>query len=269
MRWSELATWDTTDNTLQVLRFVFLYLYARFRVPPPRTAASALMHPVAFVASRTMPRRRRRAASKCFMVSSEALANVRRLAILAHITRAGGSYVRGRLFTKDSTEDAPERTARLAALADVVGYAGEACDVLAFLTGTGLFWQALGFTRRTRHSWTAVRQRQGLERVGVYVSLVAILLQIVVVRRRRAESYAALDGAALHLEKEDYHFLQRRLRWLRIERVCLWGDLGFTAFEAAAATADKELFEASTGLFASIMRLARILSEHHNGPLDI
>lgn len=184
----------------------------------------------------------------------------------------------------------------LASIGDFVAHVGESFDVAAFLHGSGLFWNAFGMKNIAELPPWLQRRRRGLERVGVFVSLAALVIQIYVAHRRRKgimrEMMHSVKAMQREIERMDkdrdaarqfvprarlsveqtYSTLlaeRRRLRWLGIEQWCMYGDMAFTLTEAWAPTNDNELLEASTGLFAAILRMLRLWNEIRFGSLDI
>lgn len=302
-RWT--TDWYVGALTQQALRFVFLLLESHYRIAPPQTRLQAVRHPTVFVVSRLLAKSTRLLLSKWLMILSEGIANVRRLALMALWLYLGGKHVAPRAAAPgadDDDDDHASTTERLALAGEVLAGLGEGCDVLAFLTGSGLFWRALGLRRRPQ-GWMQ-RRRRGLERVGVFVSLAALLVQLGVTARRNDEitedmgrsvqtmqtQLEAFDAAAAHgdpapadvrptdeasvrthVEAEYVGYLhsRRRLRWLGIERVCLCADAGFTLYEAWAPDRDKDFVEASTGLLAAVLRLLRLWNEARFGSLDL
>jgi len=184
----------------------------------------------------------------------------------------------------------------VASIGDFVAHVGESFDVAAFLHGSGLFWNAFGMKNIAELPPWLQRRRRGLERVGVFVSLAALVIQIYVAHRRRKgimrEMMHSVKAMRREIKRMDedrdaaqelvprarlsveqtYNTLlaeRRRLRWLSIEQWCLYGDMAFTLTEAWAPTNDNELLEASTGLFAAILRMLRLWNEIRFGSLDI
>lgn len=260
----ELCNWDALDNSLQLLRFIPLLLYACHGVPRPRTLIASITNPSAFVVSRTVDRRVRIAIYKGLMLFSETVANIRRFALLIYWARAiatrAVNYVCGTHTGLEST------TERLIEASEVTASVGEAFDVLAFLTGNSLFWRTLGWSRGGSRVLLH-RRRLGLERIGVWISLVAIAMQIYVAHRRSSEDREILADTAG--QTSESKLLRRRLHWLAVERLCLVADGTFTLLEALAPQADKEGVEASTGALAAALRLRRIWNEACYGGLEL
>lgn len=260
----ELACWDALDNGLQLVRFIPLFLYAFHGVPRPRTLVASIFNPSAFVITRTVQRRVRIAIYKGLMLSSESVANIRRIVLLGFwiqvLVRRAVAHICG------VHPEPQSKTERLAVTGEVIASLGEAFDVLAFLTGTGMFWSALGWSRGESKELLH-RRRYGLERIGVMVSLVAIPLQIYVTNRRSKEDKEALELLPEHTSESI--LFRRRLHWNAVERICLVADGSFTLLEALAPDADKEAMEASTGLLAALLRLRRVWSEACYGGLEL
>ncbi|WFD35168.1 hypothetical protein MCUN1_002018 [Malassezia cuniculi] len=260
----ELLNWDAVDNTLQLLRFIPLLVYACHDVRRPRTIIQSIANPSAFVVTRTVERRFRIVIYKGLLLVSETIANVRRLALLVYWARVlverALSHMSGQVY------DPPSTTERLVTISEVVASVGEAFDVLAFITGNSLFWRTLGWTRGGSKELLH-RRRIGLERVGVWVSLVAIIMQYYVARRRSAEDKESLESTSGR--PSESILLRRRLHWLAVERLCLVADGSFTLLEALMPQSDKEGVEASTGAFAATLRLRRIWNEACYGALEL
>jgi len=280
LNWLALITYDGVDNGMQVVRYAFLFLHVVLGVRAPHTLLAALRHPVALLVARTLPKHARRAGWKWLMVASEAIANVRRLFLLSWWVYAILRRAAQRLWQKGSGERTP-LTERLAEAGEFVASLGEACDVFAFLTGTGLFWNVLGWNEKTK--WSA-RRRRGLERVGVFVGLAAVALQFYVQVRRSEEETTALGEARRQLqhvlenpaeklpERDAFDTCmlhQRRLHFIAVERTSLLADASFGLFEAAYPDADKDLYESTAGLVAATLRLTKVHSEARDGELGI
>ncbi|KAN0065479.1 hypothetical protein ACQY0O_001315 [Thecaphora frezii] len=82
--------------------------------------------------------------------------------------------------------------ARLSSVCDALAVLGEACDVAAFMAGSGLFWRAVGFTEL---GILGRRRRKGIERVGVLLSLCSVVLSLLRLRMQRLRLRAELRSA--------------------------------------------------------------------------
>ncbi|EPQ30710.1 uncharacterized protein PFL1_01611 [Pseudozyma flocculosa PF-1] len=81
---------------------------------------------------------------------------------------------------------------RLSTLCDALSVLGEACDVAAFMAGSGIFWRAVGFAEL---GVLGRRRRKGIERVGVLLSLCSVLLSLALLRMQRLRLRAELRSA--------------------------------------------------------------------------
>ena len=294
--WKELLCWDATDNGLQALRFALLLLHVHARLAPPKTAWEAIRNPAGYALMRLSTIRARKRIRHGLLVATEGVANARRLALVSLWVYTLGKEcrVRCRRCAQDVTPLGAVDS--LALLGEFLAHVGESFEVASFLHGSGLFWRALGMSTVTELPPWLQRRRRGLERVGVFVSLLALLVQLYVEHRRRKmisrsmmqcvqsmqQEVRRIDndrGAAQQIVpqarecvEEAYACLlteRRRLRWLGVERLCLWGDMAFTLTEAWAPSHDHELLEASTGLVAAVLRILRLWNEVRFGALDI
>ena len=290
--WRRLVGWDAVDNGLQAVRFVLLLVDAHYRVAPPRTPWAKVRRPSVYLLTQTLSKASRVALGKWLMIVSEGVANVRRIALMVVWAFSGVAQLLRR--SKAEEDEVPSVTERFETLAEVLGNVAEACDVAAFLSGSGLFWGVFGLRREPR-GWVQ-RRRRGVERVGTYVGLLTLVVHVYVLARRNQEiaedmgesvktmqmQLEQYDAAVQHdaaappsvketvtQEYKDYVLNRRRLRWLGIERTCLYCDASFTLFEAWAPDAEKDLLEASTGLLAAVLRLLRLWNEARFGALDI
>ena len=292
-----LFCWDGVDNGLQALRFALLFTHANYRVRAPASVRETLSSPVAYLVTCFLRRNARIALGRALLLASERVANLRRLAHVALWLLLGGEQVAAWCSCGSFEEEESTTADRLAELGEIAAHGGEACDVVAFLTGTGLFWRAFGLSTAVDVPRWFQRRRHGIERVGVFISLAALALQLYAARLRRhnilqsmvqchevsqdSKKKAEADHTmpvpviggntrASGTVHENYtHFVgeQRRLRWLDIERVCLYADAVFTTVEACAPDEDKEMLEASTGLLAAVLRLLRLWNEARFGKL--
>lgn len=192
---------------------MFLLLDAHYQVDVPRTRAQALRHPSVWALSRTLAKPTRLWLGKWLMILSEGVANVRRASLL--LVWLVWSVRRLRTVRRTRTalvapNDAPPTprvplTERLALAGEALATLAEAFDMLAFATGAGLFWRALGLRRRPQ-GWMQ-RRRRGLERVGVFVSLGALAVQLYVLRVQQRETVdemrASADAVQYQLETFD------------------------------------------------------------------
>lgn len=293
---------------------MFLLLDAHYQVDVPRTRAQALRRPSVWVLSRTLAKPTRLWLGQWLMILSEGVANLRRASLLVvwlvwSVQRLWARRTHPVVVAQTDTPPTPPapHTERLALAGEALATLAEGCDMLAFASGTGLFWRALGLRRRPQ-GWIQ-RRRRGVERVGVFVSLGALAVQLYVLhvqQRETLDEMHASAGAVQHqLETFDapeahrpdapdapdapaawdtdapaasavaatpydqYLANRRRLRWLGIERVCVCSDASFALYEACAPDREKDRFEASTGLLAATLRLLRLWNEARLGALDI
>ena len=301
--WRELLCWDALDNGLQALRFALLLLHVYARLRPPRTTFYAIVRPISYALAYMLSRKCRIALSRGLLIASEGVANVRRVALLALWMLTCSKELRMRLRESsqgDSVSDEPiPFVERVAIGGEVVAHLGELFDVLAFFTGSGLFWRAFGLSVTSELPPWLQRRRRGLERVGVFVSLGALALQQYALHLRRASIQRHIHGSIHRLQQElvpiaggavtepssrdetperyrrmqeQYALLvavRRRMCWLIIERICLYSDALFTTVEALAPDEDKVMLEASTGLVAAVLRLLRLWNEVRFGSLDL
>lgn len=301
--WREFLCWDATDNGLQAVRFTLLLLHVYARLRPPRTAFHAIARPVSYTLAYILSRQRRIALGRSLLIASEGVANVRRFALLALWILTCFKELRMRCHVAAVGRPTPyvpmPLEERIAMGGEIVAHLGESFDVAAFLTGSGLFWRAFGLPVTSELPPWLQRRRRGLERVGVFVSLAALALQQYALHLRRLsirrqmhssvhvmqtelmpmagealEEHANRDEALDRHRRvqEQYALLvaeRRRMRWLNIERICLYSDALFTTVEALAPDEDKEMLEASTGLVAAVLRLLRLWNEVRFGSLDL
>ncbi|WFD28253.1 hypothetical protein MNAN1_003260 [Malassezia nana] len=302
--WRQFLCWDATDNGLQAVRFalLLLHVYARFR--PPRTTWQAIMRPVSYWVAYTLPRKQRIAMGRGLLIASEGVANVRRLALLTLWVLTCVKELRARLrlasWSGHKSDELTLKEERVALLGELMAHLGESFDVAAFFTGNGLFWRALGLPVTSEWPPWLERRRRGLERVGVFVSLGALALQLYALHLRRTSIRHQIQSSVQQMQMELQHMAQepqneqnsrnkalqhrhrrvqdqyasliaerRRLRWLNIEQICLYSDTLFTTVEALAPDEDKEMLEASTGLLAAVLRLLRLWNEVRFGSLDL
>lgn len=253
----------------------------------------AWKHPSAYAVSHTLSKPTRIAVGRWLMLVSEGIASLRRFALLVRWLFSGSAHLLRKLrHVAVVDEEAPSLTARLATLSDVLGHVSESLNMLALFSGSGLFWMALGW-RREPKGWVQ-RRRQGLERVGVYVSLAHVTLDLYLYTRRNEE--IALDmgksaqlmqtqlaqfdtqgkgghvdpSVSLTVQSEYVRYLRnrRRLRWLRVERACLLCDGSFTLLEVYAPDREKDVFEATTGMITAVLQLLRGWNEARFGSLE-
>ena len=229
-------------------------------------------------------------------MATEGVANVRRLVLVSWWVYTLGKECRVR-SQRGAQDVAPHRALdSLAQVGECLAHVGESFDVASFLQGSGLFWRALGMSAVADLPPWLQRRRRGLERVGVFVSLLALIIQLYVEHQRRKRILRSMMHHVQSMQREvrridnersaaqqivpqarerveeAYACLvteRRRLRWLGVERLCLWGDMAFTLTEAWAPSHDHELLEAGTGLVAAVLRILRLWNEVRFGALDI
>ncbi|KAL4399352.1 hypothetical protein ACI68E_003731 [Malassezia pachydermatis] len=295
--WKHFLTWEAADNGLQALRFSLLLMHVHARLRRPRKAWEIVSNPTGFVVTRLLTSPQHKALGRALLLASEGVANIRRLALLTLWIYTCTKELLARLRTgEDLVEEPPTAIEQFASLGEVTAHVGESFDVAAFLGGSGLFWLAFGMPLKVEFPPWFQRRRRGLERIGVFVTLVSLVLQLYTVHLRRKAitttmfrnvramqsemkridedttmSKKMVSSARERVEHEYTAFAsqRRRLRWLGIERLCLYSDSIFTILEAWAPDEDKEMLEASTGLIASVLRLLRLWNEVRFGPLDI
>ncbi|WFD41548.1 hypothetical protein MPSI1_000179 [Malassezia psittaci] len=314
--WREVLGWDVLDNGLQLTRFVILLIDAHYQRDPPRTRLQALRHPSIYMISHTLRKSTRIAIAKWLIIISEGVANFRRFSLFLFWLFGGVRHFasKGKIHPdlepeSESFEDV--KIERLAAVGEILDNSAEGCDMLAFLSGNGLFWRAIGLRRRPQ-GWIQ-RRRLGLERVGVFLGLASFVIQSLVLSKRKKQLLAAyaqsersmqiqmesfsaspkedveedqLDitlptncglpdhqhaGPNSRFEEDHWRILtiERRLRWLNIERICINADLSFGIYEACAPDKDKVVFEAGMGSLAAFLRLLRLWNEARFGTLDL
>ncbi|WFD24427.1 hypothetical protein MEQU1_003128 [Malassezia equina] len=299
-KWREFLCWDATDNGLQAIRFTLLLFHVYARLRPPRSTLHAIVRPVSYTLTYTLSRQRRIALGRGLLIASEGVANVRRLALLALWGLTCYKELRMHLKRGPVAEEDMPMEERVAIGGEIVAHLGESFDVAAFLTGSGLFWRALGLPSTSELPPWVQRRRRGLERVGVFVSLGALVLQQYALYLRRASIRRQIHDSLRHMQNElqpiagtqsadlvshtealehrhrrvqdMYAALvaeRRRMRWLHIERICQYSDALFTTVEALAPDEDKEMLEAGTGLLAAVLRLLRLWNEVRFGSLDL
>ena len=82
----------------------------------------------------------------------------------------------------------------LEAAAESLSTLGEACETAAVLAGGGMFWRAVGI-QRLGLPFLSRRRRQGIERLGIVLSLCSVLLSLLVLRRERRALRSELKSA--------------------------------------------------------------------------
>ncbi|WFD20751.1 hypothetical protein MCAP1_003004 [Malassezia caprae] len=301
--WRQFLCWDATDNGLQAVRFALLLLHVYARLRPPRSTFHAIARPISYTLTHVLSQQRRIALGRSLLIASEGVANVRRLALLALWMLTCFKELSMRWRAANENHPVPHEPMpleeRAAIGGEIVAHLGESFDVAAFFTGSGLFWRAFGLPVTSELPPWLQRRRRGLERIGVFVSLAALALQQYALHLRRLsirrqihssihlmqQELLPMAGEALEEHKsrdealerhrrvqEQYALLvaeRRRMRWLNIERICLYSDTLFTTVEALAPDEDKEMLEAGTGLVAAVLRLLRLWNEVRFGSLDL
>lgn len=329
--WKDLLCWDAMDNALQGLRFSLLLLHVHSRLPAPKSRLDAAMNPTGYLVMRLLSPRSRISLRRGLLVATEGVANARRLALLGlwlytfmkefserwhQHKRCASQSVQEKerrvSIRIDSEEDHASETRNavddldeftplsfvdaISMTGEFVAHLGESFDVASFLHGSGLFWSAFGIKNISELPPWLQRRRRGLERVGTYVSLLALVIQLYAAHRRRKSITRSMMYQVQTMEREmrridedrssaqklvpharqrvehAYSMLlaeRRRFRWLGVERMCLYGDTAFALTEIWAPDRDNELLEASTGLFAAVLRMLRLWNEIRFGALDI
>ncbi|WFC97464.1 hypothetical protein MYAM1_000178 [Malassezia yamatoensis] len=207
--WREVLGWDVLDNGLQLTRFVILLIDAHYQRDPPRTRLQALRHPSIYFISHTLRKSTRIAIAKWLIIISEGIANFRRFSLFVFWLFGGVRHFASRQKIRPDLELESEsieevQTERLAAIGEILDNVAEGCDMLAFLSGNGLFWRAIGLRRRPQ-GWIQ-RRRLGLERVGVFVGLASFVMESLVLSRRKKQllsSYAQSERS-MQLEMETF-----------------------------------------------------------------
>ncbi|SPO24225.1 uncharacterized protein UTRI_03493 [Ustilago trichophora] len=86
------------------------------------------------------------------------------------------------------------RLSHLEAAAESLATVGEACETAAVLAGGGMFWRAVGI-QRLGLPFLSRRRRQGVERLGIVLSLCSVLLSLLVLRMERKALRSELRSA--------------------------------------------------------------------------
>lgn len=86
------------------------------------------------------------------------------------------------------------RHTHLAFIAETLSTVGEACETAAVLAGGGLFWRAVGI-QKLGLPFLSRRRRQGIERLGIVLSLCSVLLSLLVLRMERKVLRSELRSA--------------------------------------------------------------------------
>ncbi|GAC95871.1 protein transport protein [Pseudozyma hubeiensis SY62] len=86
------------------------------------------------------------------------------------------------------------RLSHLEAAAESLATIGEACETAAVLAGGGMFWRAVGI-QRLGLPFLSRRRRQGIERLGIVLSLCSVLLSLLVLRMERKALRSELRSA--------------------------------------------------------------------------
>ncbi|SPO23974.1 uncharacterized protein UTRI_03493_B [Ustilago trichophora] len=82
----------------------------------------------------------------------------------------------------------------LEAASESLATVGEACETAAVLAGGGMFWRAVGI-QRLGLPFLSRRRRQGIERLGIVLSLCSVLLSLLVLRIERKALRSELGSA--------------------------------------------------------------------------
>lgn len=86
------------------------------------------------------------------------------------------------------------QVSHLEAAAESLATVGEACETAAVLAGGGMFWRAVGI-QRLGLPFLSRRRRQGIERLGIVLSLCSVLLSLLVLRLERKALGSELRSA--------------------------------------------------------------------------
>lgn len=86
------------------------------------------------------------------------------------------------------------RVSHLEAAADSLATVGEACETAAVLAGGGMFWRAVGI-QQLGLPFLSRRRRQGIERIGIVLSLCSVLLSLLALRTERKSLRSELRSA--------------------------------------------------------------------------
>ncbi|CBQ69420.1 conserved hypothetical protein [Sporisorium reilianum SRZ2] len=86
------------------------------------------------------------------------------------------------------------RLSHVQAAAESLSTIGEACETAAVLAGGGMFWRAVGL-QRLGLPLLSRRRRQGIERLGIVLSLCSVLLSLLALRIERKALRAQLRSA--------------------------------------------------------------------------
>lgn len=86
------------------------------------------------------------------------------------------------------------KLSHLEAAAESLATVGEACETAAVLAGGGMFWRAVGI-QKLGLPFLSRRRRQGIERLGIVLSLCSVLLSLLVLRMERKALRSELRSA--------------------------------------------------------------------------
>ncbi|CDW97148.1 hypothetical protein [Sporisorium scitamineum] len=162
------------------------------------------------------------------------------------------------------------RLSHLEAAAELLATVGEACETAAVLAGGGMFWRAVGI-QRLGLPFLSLRRRQGIERLGIVLSLCSVLLSLLVLRMEHKALRSELRSAhrriirandklgwATDLAESDLRRVRRNLKLNFWEKIANFSESIFLSYEAAAPHIDKDGVEGWTGLLASAIRLSSL-----------
>ncbi|KAJ1025874.1 hypothetical protein NDA16_002500 [Ustilago loliicola] len=86
------------------------------------------------------------------------------------------------------------KLSHLEAATESLATVGEACETAAVLAGGGMFWRAVGI-QKLGLPFLSRRRRQGIERLGIVLSLCSVLLSLLVLRMERKALRSELRSA--------------------------------------------------------------------------
>lgn len=86
------------------------------------------------------------------------------------------------------------RLSYLSAVSEALATVGEACEAAAVLGGGGMFWRAVGI-QRLNLPFLSRRRREGIERLGIVLSLCSVLVSLLVLRGERNALRSQLRSA--------------------------------------------------------------------------
>ncbi|SYW79078.1 uncharacterized protein UBRO2_02762 [Ustilago bromivora] len=222
-----LKTWEGREHVLHFSHSLILLLYSSLDHPVPQTYRGAMLRPAGTVLALSFPKPVRVALMQRIYTTAEGVDNFRRVILIArwvtaateaameHWQQRQASKKRGlkmddsvppNLATFDASEegqggaekgftDAPAaKLGKITGRGDATGAIGEACETAAALAGGGMFWRAVGI-QKLGIPFLSGRRRQGIERLGIVLSLCSVLLSLLVLRMERKALRSELRSA--------------------------------------------------------------------------